>query len=93
MASNGIPFNRFYYASRSCSPTRTCCLTGRHPPRYGLTGANVGCLILHELTFAEERYRIVPLDAGKEYMLLGLLNNPHESQNLAKKKPGRVKSI
>lgn len=42
MASNGLVFDRFYSASPVCSPTRGSCLTGRHPFRYGILGANSG---------------------------------------------------
>ena len=44
MAMNGIRFTRFYAAAPVCSPTRGSCLTGRHPWRYGITGANAGHL-------------------------------------------------
>jgi arylsulfatase A-like enzyme len=42
MAKKGITFNRFYSASPVCSPTRASCLTGRHPARIGIHGANSG---------------------------------------------------
>ena len=35
MAAAGIRFNRFY-AQPSCSPTRACVMTGRHPNRMGV---------------------------------------------------------
>ena len=44
MASEGLVFNRFYSSSPVCSPTRGSCLTGRHPYRYGIFGANTGHL-------------------------------------------------
>ena len=53
MAREGIRFNRWYAASAVCSPTRGSCLTGRHPIRYGVTGANSGHLLSEELTLAE----------------------------------------
>ena len=40
MASSGLRFDRFYSASPVCSPTRGSFLTGRHPNRYGVFGAN-----------------------------------------------------
>lgn len=53
MAANGVVLNRFYAAAPVCSPTRGSCLTGRHPNRYGVFSANVGCLPEEELTLAE----------------------------------------
>lgn len=42
MAQTGLRFERFYSAAPVCSPTRGSCLTGRHPFRYGIFGANSG---------------------------------------------------
>jgi len=53
MAKNGLRFTRFYAQAPVCSPTRGSVLTGRHPYRYGITSANVGHLLLPELTLAE----------------------------------------
>lgn len=53
MAASGLRFERFYAAAPVCSPTRGSCLTGRHPYRYGILGANVGHLPAQELTLAE----------------------------------------
>ena len=53
MASNGVVFNRFYAASAVCSPTRGSVMTGRHPLRYGICGANCGHLRTEEVTLAE----------------------------------------
>jgi len=53
MAQEGIRFDRFYAAAPVCSPTRGSCLTGRHPYRYGIFGANRGHLPQEELTIAE----------------------------------------
>lgn len=53
MAKNGMKFNRFYAAAPVCSPTRGSCLTGRHPYRYGIHGANQGHLLEREVTLAE----------------------------------------
>jgi arylsulfatase A-like enzyme len=53
MASQGIRFERFYSSSPVCSPTRGSCLTGRHPFRYGIYGANIGHLPEEEITLAE----------------------------------------
>jgi arylsulfatase A-like enzyme len=53
MAANGLRFDRFYAASPVCSPTRASCLTGRHPERLGITGANDGHLPHREMTIAE----------------------------------------
>lgn len=39
-----LRFERFYAQSSVCSPTRASVLTGRHPARCGITGANVGHL-------------------------------------------------
>ncbi len=53
MSREGIRFDRFYAASAVCSPTRGACLTGRHPNRYGIYGANVGHLKAREICLAE----------------------------------------
>ncbi len=53
MAEQGIVFNRFYSASAVCSPTRGSCMTGRHPARYGIGGANDGHMLEEEITLAE----------------------------------------
>lgn len=42
MAAAGLRFDNFYTSSPVCSPTRGSCLTGRHPYRYDITGANSG---------------------------------------------------
>lgn len=53
LAGQGIIFRRFYSAAPVCSPTRASCLTGRHPYRMGIFGANSGYLKSQELTLAE----------------------------------------
>ena len=53
MARTGVRFDRFYSGAPVCSPTRGSCLTGRHPYRYGIFFANVGCLPKEEVTLAE----------------------------------------
>jgi arylsulfatase A-like enzyme len=53
MARVGVRFERFYASSPVCSPTRASVLTGRHPFRMGITGANVGHLPEKEHTLAE----------------------------------------
>lgn len=53
MAAEGVRFTRFYSAAPVCSPTRGSCLTGRHPSRYGIDGANVGHMPPEEVTLAE----------------------------------------
>lgn len=53
MAANGLRFNRFYAAAPVCSPTRGSALTGRHPSRYGIFGANNGHMRDGEHTLAE----------------------------------------
>lgn len=53
MAGNGIRFDRWYTAAPVCSPTRGSVLTGRHPFRYGIFGANKGHMPDEELTLAE----------------------------------------
>ncbi|MEE8467832.1 MAG: sulfatase-like hydrolase/transferase [Planctomycetota bacterium] len=53
MARRGVCFERFYAAAPVCSPTRGSVLTGRHPGRYGIDGANVGHLPAEESTLAE----------------------------------------
>ncbi len=53
LAEQGIIFRRFYSAAPVCSPTRASCLTGRHPYRMGIFGANTGYLKSQELSLAE----------------------------------------
>lgn len=50
LAGDGIRFTRFHAAAPVCSPTRASCLTGRHPYRAGIRGANSGHLGEHEVT-------------------------------------------
>ncbi|MHC4908807.1 MAG: sulfatase family protein, partial [Planctomycetota bacterium] len=44
LARDGVVFERFYAQSPVCSPTRASCLTGLHPYRVGIRGANQGHL-------------------------------------------------
>ena len=53
MASEGLRFDRFYAAAAVCSPTRASVLTGRHPFRMKIDGANSGHLPSEEYTLAE----------------------------------------
>jgi arylsulfatase A-like enzyme len=53
MATAGMRFTRFYSGAPVCSPTRGSCLTGRHPYRYGIFGANSGHMLKEEITLAE----------------------------------------
>jgi len=53
MAKAGMRFTRFYSGAPVCSPTRGSCLTGRHPYRYGIFGANSGHMLKEEITLAE----------------------------------------
>jgi len=53
MAKAGMRFTRFYSGAPVCSPTRGSCLTGRHPYKYGIFGANVGHMLKEEITLAE----------------------------------------
>lgn len=53
LARTAIRFERFYAAAPVCSPTRGSCLTGRHPYRYGIPGANKGHMREGEHTLAE----------------------------------------
>ena len=53
MAKAGMRFTRFYSGAPVCSPTRGSSLTGRHPYRYGIFGANVGHMPQEEITLAE----------------------------------------
>ena len=53
MARTGVRFDRFYSGAPVCSPTRGSCITGRHPYRYGIYFANVGCMPAEEVTLAE----------------------------------------
>ncbi|MFP6900944.1 MAG: sulfatase-like hydrolase/transferase, partial [Opitutales bacterium] len=53
MAANGLKFTRFYAASAVCSPTRGSVVTGRHPYRLGIPGANSGHMKSEEHTLPE----------------------------------------
>ena len=53
MAAASLRFERFYAAAPVCSPTRGSVLTGRHPYRYGIHGANQGHLKSEEWTLYE----------------------------------------
>ena len=53
LASQGLIFDRFYSASTVCSPTRASVLTGRHPNRLKIYGANTGHMLHEELTLPE----------------------------------------
>lgn len=53
MVGDGLKFTRFYAAAPVCSPTRGSCLTGRHPYRYGIYGANKGHMKDQEITLPE----------------------------------------
>ncbi|MDA1265579.1 MAG: sulfatase-like hydrolase/transferase [Planctomycetota bacterium] len=53
MASDGVRLDRFYAAAPVCSPTRGSLITGRHPARYGIDGANDGHLPHAELALSE----------------------------------------
>ena len=50
LANDGLRFTRFHAAAPVCSPTRASCLTGRHPYRAGIRGANSGHLGADEVT-------------------------------------------
>lgn len=50
LADGGVRMTRFHAAAPVCSPTRASCLTGRHPYRAGIRGANNGQLDAHEFT-------------------------------------------
>ncbi len=53
MASEGIRFTRFYAGAPVCTPTRASVVTGRHPTRYDMNGANQGHMLAQEVTLAE----------------------------------------
>ena len=53
MAASSLRFERFNAAAPVCSPTRGSCMTGRHPFRYGVFGANAGHMRAEEVTIAE----------------------------------------
>lgn len=53
LAKDGIRFTRFHAAAPVCSPTRASCLTGRHPYRAGIPGANSGHLREDEATLQQ----------------------------------------
>jgi arylsulfatase A-like enzyme len=53
MASEAVRFTRFYAGAPVCSPTRGSVLTGRHPYRYEIWGANSGHMKAQERTLAE----------------------------------------
>jgi arylsulfatase A-like enzyme len=61
MAAEGLRFTDFYSAAEVCTPSRAALLTGRYPPRSGMTGAkrrvlfpnSKGGLPPEEITLAE----------------------------------------
>lgn len=53
LASEGIILTRFYSAAPVCSPTRASVLSGRHPYRTGIYGANSGHIRKNELLLPE----------------------------------------
>ncbi len=53
LLQSGVEFQRFYAAAPVCSPTRASVLTGRHPARMGIDGANDGHLPPDEVHLAE----------------------------------------
>jgi len=66
LANRGMKFNQGYAACCVCSPTRGSIMTGKYPPRFGITdfipggrsgkllsAPNVGQLALQEVTIAE----------------------------------------
>lgn len=53
MSKEGIRFDRFYAGAPVCSPTRGSAITGRHPYRYGIFGANNGHMRKEEVTLAD----------------------------------------
>jgi len=53
MSASSIRFDRFYSGAPVCSPTRGSAMTGRHPYRYGIFGANKGHMKEQEITLAE----------------------------------------
>ena len=53
MAAEGLVLERFYAAAPVCSPTRASVLTGKHPARLRIPGANAGHLPSSESTLAE----------------------------------------
>ena len=53
MSQAALRFDRFYSGAPVCSPTRGSALTGRHPFRYGIPGANAGHILEPEVTLAE----------------------------------------
>ncbi len=53
MAAEGLVLERFYAAAPVCSPTRASVLTGKHPARLRIPGANSGHLPSTEPTLAE----------------------------------------
>lgn len=59
MAKAGLVLDRYYAAAPVCSPTRGSVLTGKHPMRLGIPGANSGHLPHPERTLAE-----IASDAG-----------------------------
>ncbi len=85
MAKAGMKFNRFYAQSAVCSPTRGSCLTGRHPFRYGILGANVGHLWSGEETLAEltSEYGYQTGHFGKWH--LGTLNKTFSGKGKSRK--------
>ena len=53
MSRSSLQFARFYAGAPVCSPTRGSAITGIHPYRYGINGANAGHMKSKEITIAE----------------------------------------
>ena len=87
LAGGGIKFNRFYAAAPVCSPTRGSCLTGRHPYRYGIYGANVGKIRDKEITLAEAVKTIGYRTGHFGKWHLGTLTNDEVDANRGGKDP------
>ncbi len=81
MAEAGMRFTRFYSGAPVCSPTRGSSLTGRHPYRYGIFGANVGHMLKDEITLAEvlKRHGYTTGHFGKWH--LGTLTTTEKDSN------------
>ncbi len=87
MSRAGLRFDRFYSGAPVCSPTRGSALTGRHPYRYGIPGANSGHMRDQEVTLAEllKEHGYTAGHFGKWH--LGTLTNDQEDGRRGGRQP------
>ena len=73
--AEGLRFDRFYAAAAGCSPTRASVLTGRHPFRMRIDGANSGHLRNEE--YSETTFSISNLGMYDVESFSAIIYPPH----------------